>query len=259
MTRNLARNIDAIRTNTYPGRGFIIGKDRDGNMIIVYFLTGRSTGSQNRILIEEDGIIRTKVADPSLEKGDPALTIYEAILPRAEGFEQTVGNGSQVLSVSTEMDQDADISFAYALEQHTYEPDAPNYTPRITGNCGFDTEDDEPGHFQIVVHRRPEWATTESGDSEEVPSDFLHYWYEDMPKGLGRYISTYAGDAPAGKTLPPFEGEPLLVPLEGTIDEIAQRYWDLLPTDKRVSIAVRSVNKAGEARTRIINTHEVTS
>ncbi len=230
-------NFEALRKNSYPGRGIIIGMDQAGtSMIQVYWIMGRSSNSQNRRFCSDGGRVFTDPVDPATIQ-DMNLVIYNAM--RENTLDYVVSNGDQTDDIASSLNLDATASLADIAERHDHEPDAPNYTSRISGICSRLTL---PA-FQLSIIRK--------SDSSEG-SDRQLFQYEGMPLGFGRCITTYSGD---GNPLPPFRGEPLLVPLSGSHEDIIQAYWNALNPEFRVSLAVKSISllKDGSSKLRIIN------
>ncbi len=222
--------------NSYPGRGIVIGKSADGaSAVAAYFIMGRSINSRNRIFVEDGEGIRTKAFDPS-KLSDPSLVIYAPV--RVLGNKTIVTNGDQTDTVYELMDKQQ--TFEQALRTRTFEPDAPNYTPRISGILHIDS-----GKFNYALSI----LKTEDGDPGSC--NRFTFAYENPPAGAGHFIHTYTGD---GNPLPSFEGEPVKVKLEGTIDAFTEMIWDSLDDENKVSLFVRYIDiAAGKYETRIIN------
>ena len=216
--------LELLRGNPYPGRGIVLGKSEDGkHAIAVYFIMGRSENSRNRVFVPTEDGIRTEAADPA-KMTDPSLIIYHPV--RKAGGGLIVTNGDQTDTVRDYLLEGR--TFAEALKTRTFEPDAPNYTPRISGLLSPD------GSFQLSILKSAE------GDPACCCRYFYHY---DAPlAGEGRFIHTYQGD---GNPLPSFEGEPVRVSLDGSDPEtLADRVWEALDLDNKVSLFVRFVNLA---------------
>lgn len=220
---------DILRNNSYPGRGIVVGRGR-----VYYFIMGRSSNSRNRIFVEcEDGI-RTQAHDPA-KLEDPSLIIYHPV--RRMGEDLVVTNGDQTDTIVQAG------SLRAGCLQRCYEPDAPNYTPRISAVLHKD------GSCELSILKRLADLDHSGADAQpgQVPEacapDCLRafYAYPPLPDGLGVFISTYQGD---GNPLPSFAGEPLPV----NIPE-AEEVWDALNTDNKVSLyanvngTVRMFNK----------------
>ena len=198
---------EELAGNAYPGRGIVIGKSADEKYaIMAYFIMGRSSNSRNRVFIEDGEGIRTQAFDPS-KLEDPSLIIYAPV--RVLGNKTIVTNGDQTDTIYELMDKQQ--TFEQALRTRTFEPDAPNYTPRISGILHI-----ENGGYNYAMSI----LKSDQGD----PSSCNHYTfaYENPKAGEGRFIHTYMGD---GNPLPSFEGEPTLVALEGDIDSFTKTVW----------------------------------
>ena len=230
---------EELAGNAYPGRGIVIGKSADEKYaIMAYFIMGRSSNSRNRVFIEDGEGIRTQAFDPS-KLEDPSLIIYAPV--RVLGNKTIVTNGDQTDTIYELMDKQQ--TFEQALRTRTFEPDAPNYTPRISGILHI-----ENGGYNYAMSI----LKSDQGD----PSSCNHYTfaYENPKAGDGRFIHTYMGD---GNPLPSFEGEPTLVALEGDIDSFTKTVWENLNEENKVSLFVRYIEIAtGKYETRIINVHE---
>ncbi|MCM1144974.1 MAG: IMP cyclohydrolase [Blautia sp.] len=227
-----------LSSTTYPGRGIVIGKSKDGkHAVIAYFIMGRSENSRNRVFVTEGEGIRTQAYDPA-KMADPSLVIYAPV--RVLGNKTIVTNGDQTDTIYELMDKQQ--TFEQSLRTRTFEPDAPNYTPRISG----------------IVHLENggcNYAMSILKSHQGNPASCIRYTfaYENPVAGEGRYIHTYMGD---GNPLPSFEGEPTWVTIDGTIDEFAQLVWNNLNEDNKVSLFVRYIEIAtGKYETRIINKH----
>ncbi len=232
-TLNLSQ---ALQENAYPGRGIVLGRSADGkSAVIAYFIMGRSENSRNRIFsVTEDGI-RTEAYDPS-KMEDPSLIIYHPV--RCFEGKTIVTNGDQTDTIRDFLA--AGQCYRHALMTREFEPDAPNYTPRISGVVLPD------GSYKLSILK------SFQGD----PSCCCRYFYEyDAPvAGYGHFIHTYMGD---GSPLPSFEGEPELVALESPdATEFAGLLWDSLNEDNKVSLFVRYIDLAtGDTDDVIINKH----
>ncbi len=243
-------NLQWLRDNPYPGRGIVAGVNSDGDrLVIVYFITGRSENSRNRILREEDGRVFTEAADPSKMK-DPSLIIYRAM--RDLGGYSIVSNGDQTDTCLDGLAFAASCAggmnfvtpdIAFLLRNRIYEPDKPNFTSRITALCSIG---DDP-EIQMSILRK---------SLLDVGCEQLQYQYgrESLRPGYGYGITTYSDD---GDPLPAFRGDPLILPLHGAQLEIMDRYWGALNEDNRVAIAVKFVGlETGRSTTSIINTRQ---
>ena len=225
-----------LRGNAYPGRGIVIGKSQDGKKAVAaYFIMGRSENSRNRIFVEDGQGIRTQAFDPA-KMTDPSLVIYAPV--RVLGNKTIVTNGDQTDTIYEGMDEQ--MTFEQTLRSRTFEPDAPNYTPRISGILHIE---DGSFHFAMSILR------SDNGR----PDRCLRYTiaYEDPAPGEGRFIHTYQGD---GDPLPSYEGEPRLVGIPGDLEEFAGRIWDSLDKDNKVALFVRFIDIAtGTYESKIIN------
>ncbi len=225
-----------LRGNAYPGRGIVIGKSQDGKKAVAaYFIMGRSENSRNRIFVEDGQGIRTQAFDPA-KMTDPSLVIYAPV--RVLGNKTIVTNGDQTDTIYEGMDEQ--MTFEQTLRSRTFEPDAPNYTPRISGILHIE---DGSFHFAMSILR------SDNGR----PDRCLRYTfaYEDPAPGEGRFIHTYQGD---GDPLPSYEGEPRLVGIPDDLEEFAGRIWDSLDKDNKVALFVRFIDIAtGTYESKIIN------
>ena len=218
--------------NAYPGRGIVIGKSADGvHAVIAYFIMGRSVNSRNRVFVEQGDGIRTEAFDPA-KLSDPSLVIYAPV--RVLANKTIVTNGDQTDTVFTYLK--AGKSFKKALKTRKFEPDAPNYTPRISGVVKPN------GDYNLSILK----SNMGRGDS------CLRYFFEYAAvPGLGHLIHTYKGD---GDPIPSFEGEPKPVKIEGDIDTFTNDLWTNLNEDNKVSLFTRFINlKTGKIETRIVN------
>ena len=222
--------------NSYPGRGIVIGKSADGKYAVTaYFIMGRSENSRNRVFVEDGEGIRTQAFDPS-KLSDPSLIIYAPV--RVLGNKTIVTNGDQTDTIYELMDKQQ--TFEQALRTREFEPDAPNYTPRISGIMTV-----ENGQYDFAMSI----LKSEDGNPEYcIRNTFA---YPNCPVGEGRFIHTYMGD---GNPLPSFEGEPTKVDIQGDIDAFTELVWNNLNEDNKVSLFVRYIDIAtGKYETRIVN------
>ena len=227
-----------LKDNTYPGRGIIIGKSADGKKaVFAYFIMGRSENSRNRIFSEkENGEVIIYPFDES-KVDDPSLIIYSPI--RVIGNKTIVTNGDQT---DTVYDFLADgKTFEQALETRCFEPDAPNFTPRISGLLDFENG------FSYKM------SILKSADAEGTACNRYTFNYAAL-NGLGHFIHTYNHD---GNPIPTFTGEPERVALNGTIDEITEEIWENLNENNKISLYVRFIDlETGDAENRMINKNE---
>ena len=226
--------------NTYPGRGILIGKSAGGSTVIAYFIMGRSENSRNRIFEKTEDGIRTRAYDES-KLTDPSLIIYAPV--RKVGPVTVVTNGDQTDTIRDELLLAADPAaerfarFASALARREFEPDPPNFTPRISGVVGDD------GYDLSILKSEDQSGTV-------CQRNFFRYAFEP---GVCHFIHTYEHD---GDPIPTFRGEPrrLLCP-EGSAEEIAEYVWNCLDESNRVSLFVRKICACGAETTAIINKH----
>lgn len=227
---------DELSTNTYPGRGIVIGRSKDGGKAVTaYFIMGRSVNSRNRIFAEEGDGIRTQAFDPS-KLEDPSLIIYSPV--RVLGRNTIVTNGDQTDTIYEGMDKQ--LSFEESLRSKEFEPDVPNFTPRISGVMHIS---DGSFDFQMSILK--------SNNGNPDCCNRYTYSYDNPLAGEGRFIHTYMHD---GNPLPSYEGEPKLVDIDGDIDTFANMIWDNLNEENKVSLFVRFIDiETGKYETRIIN------
>lgn len=232
---NVNKIADLLSTNTYPGRGIIVGKSADGkNAMIAYFIMGRSENSRNRIFERFDGGMRTKAFDES-KLSDPSLIIYNPYLARESV--DIITNGDQTDTIYNSLEKKE--TFEDALMTREFEPDCPNYTPRISG---------------ILYYCFPRNVFTYSlsilKSADGNPAACNRYFYRYSPlNGIGHFIHTYKCD---GNPIPSFYGEPEVVELPNTAEELADVVWTNLNTDNKVSLFVRCVPLDGSKPTEII-------
>lgn len=226
---------EILADNTYPGRGIIVGKSADGEKAIAaYFIMGRSVNSRNRIFVERDGAVYTEAFDPS-KLEDPSLIIYAAL--RAYENKLIVTNGDQTDTVYEGLQ--AGKSFHASLVSRCFEPDGPNFTPRISAMLEFSDND-----FTYSM------SILKSADAEGSACNRYGFDYPSL-QGLGHFIHTYVCD---GNPIPTFQGEPERVALGNNIDEVAEEIWNALNEDNKISLYVRFVNlKTKEVKNRMIN------
>ncbi len=225
-----------LQGNAYPGRGIIIGKSPNGKYAVTaYFIMGRSENSRNRIFAEEGQGIRTEAFDPS-KLTDPSLIIYAPV--RVLGNKTIVTNGDQTDTIYEGMDKQ--LTFEQTLRGRTFEPDGPNYTPRISGIMHI-----ENGTYNYAM------SILKSNHGDPSSSNRYTFAYENPAAGEGHFIHTYQGD---GNPLPSFEGEPKLVNVEDNIDAYTELLWKSLNEENKVSLFVRYIDiETQKYETRIIN------
>ena len=224
-----------LSENTYPGRGIIIGKSSDGKYAVsAYFIMGRSENSRNRVFVAEGEDVRTKAYDPSKLK-DPSLIIYYPV--RKYENKLIVTNGDQTDTVYESL-KEGDC-FCKALRTREFEPDAPNFTPRISGMLTF-----KDGDFTYKM------SILKSADENGSACNRYFYEYEPI-NGVAHFIHTYMHD---GDPIPTFEGEPERITIGEDIEEFAKLLWENLNEDNKVSLFVRYTDLAtGETKTIIEN------
>ena len=216
----------------YPGRGIVIGRSEDGSKAVTaYFIMGRSANSRNRVFVE-DG---EEAFDPS-KLEDPSLIIYAPV--RILGKKTIVTNGDQTDTVYDLMSSGK--TFEESLRTREFEPDAPNFTPRISGLM---TVDDGKYDYAMSILK------SHNGNPDQC--DRYTFTYDAPVAGEGHFIHTYMND---GNPLPSFEGEPAWVKIDGDIDTFTNMIWNNLNEDNKVSLFVRFIDiKTGKYETRIIN------
>lgn len=225
-----------LSENAYPGRGIIIGKTPDGTKAVTaYFIMGRSENSRNRVFVEDGDGIRTQAFDES-KLVDPSLIIYAPV--RVLGNKTIVTNGDQTDTIYDLMDKQ--MTFEQALRTREFEPDAPNYTPRISGIMHI-----EDGKYNYAM------SILKSNNGNPDSCSRFTFAYNNPAAGEAHFIHTYKCD---GNPLPSFEGEPKLVDVMDDIDEYTKLLWDNLNSDNKVSLFVRYIDIAsGTNETRIVN------
>ena len=233
---NMLSLANELNSNTYPGRGIIIGKTKDGKKAVTaYFIMGRSNNSRNRVFVEDVEGIRTQAFDPS-KLEDPSLIIYAPV--RVLGNKTIVTNGDQTDTIYEGMDKQ--LTFEQSLRTREFEPDAPNYTPRISGIMHV-----ENGKYNYAM------SILKSNNGNPEACNRYTFAYENPVAGEGHFIHTYMHD---GNPLPSFEGEAKLVEINGDIDEFTNMVWTNLNEDNKVSLFVRFIDiETGEYETRIVN------
>lgn len=226
-----------LSVNPYPGRGIMLGKSADGKKaVIAYFIMGRSENSRNRIFVEDKDGIRTQAFDES-KLVDPYLIIYAPV--RVLGNKTIVTNGDQTDTIYELMNQQ--MTFEQSLRTREFEPDAPNYTPRISGIVKA-----EGGKMNYAM------SILKSANGNPDCCERYTFSYLAPLAGEGRLIHTYMSD---GNPLPSFEGEPVLVEIgNDDIDSFANKIWNALNEENKVSLFVRYIDiETGCFESRIIN------
>lgn len=214
---------ERIASNPYPGRGLVLGRSGNGQRWVqVYWIMGRSEQSQNRRFVVEGSTMRTEARDPALV-ADPSLIIYEAMLELPKRF--LVSNGDQTRTLYNALASGGSFESAMAERQH--EPDAPHYTPRITGMFDFSGKD--PQLALSILKASPLDASQSNRSVFRLA----------LPEaGFGYGLTTYAGD---GNPLPSFAGDPLLLPLAESPEAILEQYWGVLNPSYLIALAVKSI------------------
>lgn len=225
-----------LNGNSYPGRGIVIGRSADGRYAVTaYFIMGRSVNSRNRVFVPDGEGIRTQAFDPS-KLSDPSLIIYAPV--RVLGNKTIVTNGDQTDTIYELMDKQC--TFEQALRTREFEPDAPNFTPRISGIMHI-----ENNSYNYAM------SILKSNNGDPSSCNRFTFAYNNPKAGEGRFIHTYMGD---GNPLPSFEGEPTLVDISGDIDAFTELVWNNLNEENKVSLFVRYIDiETGKYETRIVN------
>lgn len=225
-----------LQQNSYPGRGIVLGCSPDGRYAVsAYFIMGRSENSRNRVFVTDGDGIRTQAFDPS-KMVDPSLIIYAPV--RVLGDYTIVTNGDQTDTIYDLMK--VGKTFEESLRTREFEPDAPNYTPRISGILHI-----EDGGYNYAL------SILKSNDGNPDSCHRYTYAYEKPVAGEGHFIHTYMHD---GNPLPSFEGEPKKIEIPDSLDEFVATLWENLNPDNKVSLFVRYIDIATrETQTKIIN------
>lgn len=233
-----------LSENSYPGRGIIVGKSTDGKKaMIAYFIMGRSENSRNRIFERFDGGLRTKAYDES-KMVDPSLIIYNPYLAANDGKIDIITNGDQTNTIFDFINRDTSDPYAFekALETREFEPDAPNFTPRISAILNYGE-----GDFSYKM------SILKSASGNPEACHRFTYSYKSM-SGIGHFIHTYKTD---GNPIPSFYGEPEEIALPNSVGELFDIVWSNLNEDNKVSLFVREVDlETGKANEFIINKNE---
>lgn len=224
-----------LKSNSYPGRGIVLGRSEDGKKgVIAYFIMGRSENSRNRVFVEDGEGLKTQAFDEK-KLEDPSLIIYSPV--RVLEKTTVVTNGDQTDTVYDYLK--AGKTFEEALRTRTFEPDAPNYTPRISG--------------LVSVHNGLSYQLSilKSANGNPDCAQRFFYEYEAPLAGFGHFIHTYRCD---GNPIPSFEGEPELVEIKGDIESFTDMLWQSLNEQNKVSLFTRFIDiETGEYETRIVN------
>ncbi len=225
-----------LKGNAYPGRGIVIGRSASGQYAVAaYFIMGRSTNSCNRVFVAEGEGIRTECFDPS-KMEDPSLIIYAPV--RVLGNYTIVTNGDQTDTIYEGLQKG--LTFEQALRSRKFEPDGPNFTPRISGVMHI-----EKGSYEYSM------SILKSNDGDDSCCSRYTFSYDNPKAGEGRFLHTYLHD---GNPLPSFAGEPKKVSIPDDMGAFTEMLWSSLNEDKKVSLFVRYIDIAdGTCRTKIIN------
>ena len=228
-----------LQGNAYPGRGIIIGKTPDGKKAVTaYFIMGRSENSRNRVFVTEGEGIRTQAFDPS-KLTDPSLIIYAPV--RVLGNRTIVTNGDQTDTIYDGMDKE--LTFEQSLRCREFEPDGPNYTPRISGVMHI-----EAGKYAYAM------SILKSNNGDPSCCNRYTFTYDNPVAGEGHFIHTYKCD---GHPLPSFEGEPKLVNILDDMEAYTELLWNSLNEENKVSLFVRYIDIAtGTYETNIVNKNQ---
>ena len=230
---------EELKGNAYPGRGIVIGKTPDGKKAVAaYFIMGRSENSRNRVFVEDGEGIRTQAFDPA-KLTDPSLVIYAPV--RVLGNKTIVTNGDQTDTIYEGMDRQ--LTFEQSLRSREFEPDSPNYTPRISGILHV-----EKGKYNYAM------SILKSNNGSPKACNRFTFAYENPKAGEGHFIHTYIGD---GNPLPSFEGEPKLVGILDSMEGFTNLLWTSLNEENKVSLFVRYIDIAtGAYETKIVNKNQ---
>ncbi len=230
---------EELKNNSYPGRGIIIGRSADGTKAVTaYFIMGRSENSRNRVFVEDGDGIRTQAFDPS-KLTDPSLIIYAPV--RVLGNKTIVTNGDQTDTIYDGMD--IQLTFEQSLRCRDFEPDAPNYTPRISGIMHIE---DSGYNYAMSILK------SDNGRPDSCLR--FTYAYQNPIPGEGHFIHTYMQD---GNPLPSFEGEPKRISIPDDMDEFAELLWENLNPDNKVSLFVRYIDiETRKTCSKIINKNQ---
>ncbi len=235
---NIRKSLErALKGNSYPGRGIIVGKSKDGKRaVFAYFIMGRSENSRNRVFVGYGDEVRTEPFDPSKVR-DPSLIIYSPV--KCVGRNVIVTNGDQTDTI--EQSLKGGHCFRHALMQRTFEPDAPNYTPRISAILHLGKRASEYS-YELSILRN------EDGKGKRCTRAFYTYEPEN---GTGHFLHTYKKD---GTPLPSFTGDPERVRIGNDLKEFADEIWNNLDADNKISLVCRAYDlKTGASEQVMIN------
>lgn len=225
-----------LKSNPYPGRGIVIGKTPNGKYAATaYFIMGRSENSRNRVFVTDGDGIRTQAFDPA-KLEDPSLIIYAPV--RVLGDQTIVTNGDQTDTIFDLMKEGK--TFEESLRTREFEPDGPNYTPRISGI--MEVSDGSYNYSMSIL---------KSNNGNPDACNRYTFSYENPVAGEGHFIHTYQKNE---NPLPSFEGEPRLVDMMDDMDAFTEMVWNSLNEENKVSLFVRYIDIAtGEVRSKIVN------
>jgi IMP cyclohydrolase len=226
-------NFEQLKHNPYPGRGLVIGRSSvDDAWLMIYWIMGRSVSSRNRKFVAVGNTLRTEPVDTQ-QMENPELLIYDAMLELPNIY--LISNGDQTRTIYDALL--AGGSFDSALEKREREPDAPHYTPRISGMLNLQSY---PGVVTLNILK--------ANQTNPANTDRFTYHPAKSPRGFGVGLTTYRGD---GNPLPSFSGDPLLLPCSGTAEAILESYWHALNAENRVALAVKQIS-AQEGTSRLL-------
>lgn len=232
---NLPTPAQYLQNKPYPGRGILLGRSSTGMLAyMAYFIMGRSENSRNRVFTQTENGIITEAANPAKVQ-DPSLIIYTPV--RKIGTSTVVTNGDQTDTLSAALENEQGLNSA--LRSRTFEPDAPNFTPRISGIL---TNSWEGFAYKLSILKSAQ------GNPDSVQRFF--YEYPQPLAGQGHLIHTYQQD---GNPLPSFEGEPRTLALNGTLQELGDSIWQALDEENKVSLFVCSQTLDGTTESIIYN------
>jgi IMP cyclohydrolase len=225
MHNVLMRNLNNLKLNVYPGRGIVIGMSPDSTkMVQIYWIMGRSENSRNRIFVlEENKDVQNAAFDES-KLIDPSLIIYKPI--RSLDKVHIISNGDQTETIYRQYKQGG--SFEKAINEREFEPDAPNFTPRISGVVDLFDQDFA---YKLSIIKS-------FYNNSEVCIRNVYSFSESIP-GIGHCLTTYKGN---GNPIPSFEGEPFILPVTDNIKETLDLYWNVLNEQNRISVLVKHID-----------------
>lgn len=223
---------EILKKNRYPGRGIAVGLTEDGSRaVFVYFIMGRSLNSRNRMFVEENDALKTVPFDPAKVE-DPSLILYSPV--KCVGKDTIVTNGDQTDTIEQALR--AGHCFRHGLMGRTFEPDAPNFTPRISAILHT------AGRFSY------EMSILKSADEKGSACDRFFFAYEPV-KGVGHFLHTYEGDA---TPLPPFSGEPERIYVPNDFKAFGEEIWNALDAENKISLYLRAIDLRGGTYEKII-------